>query len=227
VPVFDFEICNACADKKCMQTCYTSAISESGKDYSIQEVFDIIKKDKPFYDNSGGGITLSGGEPLMQPTAVFELLKLCKEAHIHTAIETCGFARQEIILKIAEKTDLFLFDIKIIDDEKHITYTGRSNQQIISNIEALSSINKPIIARIPLIPEITDTLENITQIIELCKKNNIQEATLGIYHNLGIQKYTDFGMPCYFSEDPPLNQNEKYLQYCELFKSNGIACEIL
>ncbi|MEG1088351.1 MAG: glycyl-radical enzyme activating protein [Bacteroidales bacterium] len=224
---FDFAICNKCEQKSCLESCYQNALSVVGTAYSIDEVFKIIEKDREFYDNSGGGVTFSGGEPFIQAEALTLLLKRCKERNISTAVETCGYASTQKMIIAAEWVDMFLFDIKIVDNSKHIHYTGRSNRLILENLSILSKLGKRIIARIPLIPEATDNMENVRDIIAICKRNNISEATLGVYHRLGRQKYADFGIKYHFKHDDIIRDNDYYLNICQLFNEEGIKCELI
>ncbi|MDD3152764.1 MAG: glycyl-radical enzyme activating protein [Bacteroidales bacterium] len=226
-PEFNFSVCANCHTKACMDTCYYDALSLSGKDYNAEELFSIIEKDKEFYSNSGGGVTFSGGEPLAQAVNLTELLKLCKSSNIHTAVETCGFVSQKQLSDAAKYIDLFLFDIKIIDNRQHIHYTGQNNELILNNLDLLSKMGCKIVARIPLIPQATDNQNNIDQIISLCRKFNIRDANLEIYHRLGIQKYNDYGIPFILKENNLERDNDFYFQICALFNKQGIKCEIL
>lgn len=224
---FDFKVCNQCVEKTCIDTCYHNAMSVVGATYSVEKVLEIIKKDKELYDNSGGGVTFSGGEPFAQTEALIPLLRLCKEANITTAVETCGYVPTKRLAAAAQWVDMFLFDIKIINEAEHIRYTGKSNRLILENLAYLSKLNKRIIARIPLIPEATDRMENIQDIISVCKNNNISEATLGVYHQLGQQKYADFGIGYNFEHDAVERKHDYHLNICRIFNEAGILCELL
>ncbi|MEG0795649.1 MAG: glycyl-radical enzyme activating protein [Odoribacter sp.] len=224
---FDFKVCNQCAEKTCIENCYHNALSVVGTTYSVDKALEIIEKDKEFYDNSGGGVTFSGGEPFVQAEVLISLLKRCKEKNIATAVETCGYVPTERLAAAAQWVDLFLFDIKIINEAQHIRYTGKSNRLILENLAYLSKLNKRIIARIPLIPEATDRMDNIHEIISVCKNNHIREATLGVYHRLGKQKYADFGIDYHFEHDAVEREHDYYLNICRLFNEEGILCELL
>ena len=175
-------------------------ISESGnceeknnsltKKYSIDETLSIIKKDLVFYDESGGGVTFSGGEPLIQIDFLDEMLKTCKKNDLSTVVDTCGYVSTDSFKRIYKNTDLFLFDLKLFDDELHKKYTGVSNKLIKENLEYLSSINAIVIIRIPLIPDITDTEENLSAISNyLLGFNNIARIDLLPYNKLAEDKY--------------------------------------
>jgi len=160
-----------------------------GKLVNVDEVMKEIKKDIIFMEQSKGGVTFSGGEPLMQVDFLNELLIECKKLNLHTIIDTAGCVPFESFLKIIDNVDLFLYDLKILDDNKHKKYTGMSNTQIIKNLTALSKRKKVIIIRIPIIPTINDGEKDITQIGEFLKKLNITRVELLPYHSLGIEKY--------------------------------------
>jgi len=221
--VFDFSICLACEKKTCVENCNSEALMRCGSTYAADEVVAIVKKDIDFYWNSGGGVTFTGGEPLSQAEFLKVMLQGCKEANIHTAIETCGYGTPEDVESIIPYTDMFLFDLKIIDPENHKKYTGRSNEIILENLRRISASGKAVIVRLPLIPGVTDTKENIEQIAEVAIKAGIKEIDLEPYNPLGEEKYTEFG----FAAKPEF---DAYYSKAELdriasfFRSKEIAC---
>jgi pyruvate formate lyase activating enzyme len=151
---------------------------------------DELRKDVLFYDESGGGITLSGGEPLVQLQFLRELLSACQQENIHVALDTSGFASWKSYQPILSLVNLFLFDLKLMDQTSHKKYTGVSNQLILSNLGKLIESGRPLIVRIPLIPDITDTSENLTQIAEyLTKFLIVPEVHLLPYNPMGEEKY--------------------------------------
>lgn len=161
-----------------------------GQKVNTEEVLLEVMKDKIFYDESNGGVTFSGGEPLMQPTFLEDLLQTSKERGLHTTIDTCGFATQDIIERILPYTDLFLYDLKLMDNEFHIVNTGVSNESILENLQLLISHKANIIIRIPLIPGITDTEENLSGIISfLISCKYVGEIDLLPFHSTAEQKY--------------------------------------
>lgn len=181
--------CGACTDE-----CCSNAIELAGKEMSIQEVMTEVIKDKVFYDNSGGGLTLSGGEPLMQCEFAYELLKQAKQNGIHTCIETCGFAKTEDILKIAKFTDIFLYDWKLTNDGQHKEYTGVSNGPILDNLKALDAIGTNIILRCPIIPNINDNEAHFQGIANIANSfKSIFAIEIEPYHSLGNAKYVKLG----------------------------------
>lgn len=166
-----------------------------GKIASVDEVVDEVKKDMPFYENSGGGVTLSGGEPTMQPEFCIAILDACKKAKMHTALDTSGFVKTEILKEILKYVDLVLYDIKHIDPQKHKEYTGVSNELILFNLRQIDSMEIPIEIRVPTIPNINDSEENLSDIAKLANSlNSIERVRLLPYHRLGEGKYTRLEM---------------------------------
>ena len=147
-------------------------------------------KDLEFYKTSGGGITLSGGEPLAQFDFALDILKKSKENHLHTAIETCGFVKEEQIIKISEYVDLFLYDFKESDAEKHKQYTGVGNELIIENLNTLNNLQKNVYLRCPIIPTYNDRCDHYDKIAELSNTFScIKEINIEPYHSFGENKY--------------------------------------
>ena len=178
---------------------------------SVKEILEEIEKDRVFYEESGGGVTFSGGEPLLQPDFLDALLNECKERAIHTTVDTCGFARYEIIDKMRDKVDLFLYDVKTMDSRKHRKYTGASNGQILRNLEKLAEGGSSIVISFPIIPSINDDDENVTRTAEFISSlPNILQVNLLPYHRAGIEKYKNLGKPYKLTKiQPPSNQRMK------------------
>jgi len=156
---------------------------------TVEETLAEIVKDQVFFDESGGGVTLSGGEPLMQAPFVEALLDACHERRIHVAIDTCGHVPRDSLKRISQKADLFLFDLKLIDAALHEQYTGVSNELILSNLQLLAREQTPIIVRIPLIPGVTDTRGNLEGIRNLLLRMGLRKIDLLPYHEIGLGKY--------------------------------------
>jgi pyruvate formate lyase activating enzyme len=180
--------CNLCGN--CAQKCPTEALAIVGKKMDVKEIIKEINNDSIFYDESGGGITISGGEPLQQIDFLNALLSECKKRNIHTAVDTSGYAPHESIEKIKNKVDLFLYDIKIMDDKKHRRYTGVSNKQILENFKRLAENRSDLLVRFPIIPRINDNEDNVTKIAEFTISHGIKRICLLPYHRAGIDKYT-------------------------------------
>lgn len=161
-----------------------------GKIMSVSEVMEMIVKDILFFEESGGGVTLSGGEPLMQPEFCLALLKVCTEKGIHTALDTCGYAEAVVVKKVLPFTDLFLYDLKLASDAGHKQYTGVSNRPVLENLKKISQAAKPIIIRIPLIPDITDRHENLKALRQIIESTpGIGRIDLLPFHSAASQKY--------------------------------------
>ncbi|MBE6591426.1 MAG: glycyl-radical enzyme activating protein [Ruminococcaceae bacterium] len=179
--------CSVCF--QCAERCLTGALEISGEYRSAEEVVAEAEKDRVFYENSGGGITLSGGEPLYQFDFAIEILSLAKNKGLHTCIETCGFVKRERIKAAAELVDIFLYDIKLCDSEEHKKYTGVDNALILDNLHYLDSVGKSIVLRCPVIPGINDTKEHFEGIGEIARSlKNLLEVHVEPYHPLGAGK---------------------------------------
>jgi len=182
------EQCMRCGS--CLKECFTNALEKVGRTMSVEEILQEVLKDKVFYDNSGGGLTISGGEPLMQFEFVYELLKQAKTHNIHTCIETCGFVNTEKICKITEYADIFLYDWKMTDDELHKKYTGVSNKLIEQNLYSIDKLKSRIILRCPIIPGVNDNREHFSGITGLANSlTNILSIEIVPYHSFGNSKY--------------------------------------
>lgn len=196
--VFELNKCRVCAEKICANICPSKAITVYGKDMTVDTVMKEIEKDELFYKNSGGGVTISGGEPMMQPDFVRRLLMECKERGYHTAIETCSYSDWISFEKVKDYTDLYLCDIKHLDDSKHKQFTGVSNKIILDNLKRLSKTGASIIARLPIIPGFNDDDENIKQIGTFIKELGVTQVDILPYHKLGSSKYAslflEYGM---------------------------------
>jgi len=186
-PVTDKSKCTLCG--KCSRICPTQAQEMIGKKLIAEEVIKEIEKDLVFYEESGGGVTFSGGEPLSQSAFLEDLLDGCKEKKIHTAVDTSGYISWEILNKINSKVDLFLYDLKIINSERHKKYTSVPNEIILENLKKLSSIHNNIFVRFPVIPGINDDYKNIKKMGEFLSSLKIAQVNLLPYHYIGIDKY--------------------------------------
>jgi pyruvate formate lyase activating enzyme len=153
------DLCTLCG--KCAEVCPTRATEISGRYYSVAELLQIVKKEQPFFDQSGGGVTFSGGEPLLYPEFLVEILEACGGQSIHRAVDTSGFVEEGTLLKVAQHTDLFLYDLKMVDSEKHKRYTGVDNRLILDNLTALAEYGSEIQLRIPLIGGVNDDDDSV------------------------------------------------------------------
>lgn len=186
--------CTHCGD--CVKVCYAEAREMTGKTMTVDEVVTEVLKDKDFFQQSKGGVTFSGGEPLMQPSFLIALLKEMKKLGIHTTIDTCGFASKDIIGEVSQLADLFLYDLKHMDSDKHEKYTGVPNNIILENLKLIRELNKEIYIRIPIIPAINDTKEDLEAFRDFIKTlPNVKMVSLLPYHKIGREKYNRLGKP--------------------------------
>lgn len=221
-----FDLCRQCSSKVCIEKCNYDALTLSGREIAADELVEIIALDLQFYRNSGGGVTFSGGEPLMQPAFLLEVLQKCKTLEIHTAVETCGWADRKALQRILPYTDLFLFDLKIIDAESHTTYTGKPVEPILENLSFLVSENARIQIRFPLIPGITDTPQNLQDVADVMRKNNLKQISLEPYHTLGKEKYEEHGMM--YQLDHVDHYSQQQIKAVEsLFHEWGFICDVV
>jgi pyruvate formate lyase activating enzyme len=161
---------------------------------TAREVVDRVAKDLNFYRNSGGGVTVSGGEPLSQAAFLIEILKGCRQRGMHTAVGTCGHARPATFLEVASFADLLLFDVKVIDPAEHQRMTGVSNELILANLRALAQLDaSKLCVRFPVIPGCTDSEHNVRALAALLVELGIGRVELRPYHSLGLFKYTEIG----------------------------------
>jgi len=182
--------CGACQSPLC------EALEIAGVEKSTDEILAEVLKDQLYYQNSGGGITLSGGEPLSQWEACLELLRGAREHGIHTCIETCGFVPRSVLEKTLPLTDLYLFDCKETDPERHRKWTGVDNQLILDNLRYLDSMGKQTVLRCPIIPSINDREEHLAKIAEIANRlQNVLQIVIEPYHTLGVSKYERMGKP--------------------------------
>ncbi len=174
-----------------------------GKEIKVQEVMTEILKDRIFFEQSGGGVTFSGGEPLLQFDFLKELLLECKKENLHTTLDTCGLTSSEAFESILDLIDLFLFDLKIINDDLHNKYIGTSNKTILKNLGILAKNRKEIIIRFPVIPEVTSTENNIKEMLKfLSNLPPLTEINLLPYHNIAAEKYKRLNIKYYEFQKP-------------------------
>ena len=203
-PVFNDKLCIDCkrcdrndkydlshvCDKK-VDVCPTAALTIAGSEYTVDELMKEILKDKIFYKHSKGGITFSGGEPLMQHEFLIEVLKACKSEGLDTSLDTTGYVKWDTLKAVSEFVDLFLYDLKFFDDTQHQKYTGVSNKLILENLKHLSDMGKKIYIRIPVIPNINDTDESIKATCEFISNLDIKQVNLLPYHDIAKGKYNN------------------------------------
>jgi pyruvate formate lyase activating enzyme len=201
-------------------------ISPKEMDGIVASVMKEIEKDMIFYDDSGGGVSFSGGEPLSQPGLLFGLLNQCREKEIHTCLDTSGYADAKILLKAAEKTDLILYDIKLVDETAHKTLTGKNVSLVLNNLRALSDRKSNVRIRFPLIPKMTDTKENIAQVISFLKENTgYRDIHILPFHKAGEGKYEALKMKNHM-KNLTAPSPERVAKAKEQFESHGFNITI-
>lgn len=189
--IFNREKCMSCG--KCVDVCFNNALAFYGKEVTVEEVISVLLEDKDFYESSNGGVTLSGGECLIYADFCAELLKLLKKHGIHTAVDTCGMVPKTSLDKVIPYTDVFLYDIKAIDEDVHIKCTGYSNKLILENIKYLDSLGKNIEVRIPYVPEYNDDqVDKIAKFLTTIR--HLNKVRVLPFHNYADSKYESLGM---------------------------------
>ncbi|MBS7641438.1 MAG: glycyl-radical enzyme activating protein [Candidatus Bathyarchaeia archaeon] len=217
-------LCNVCG--KCVDICVRGALGILGREMSVDEVFKEVIKDLDFYEASGGGVTLSGGEPLFQPDFAADLLKRCKDEGIHTAIETSGYSNENSLKKVLPYVDLILYDLKCISPELHKRLTGVSNDLIIRNLRLLISRGVPVIIRFPLIPTLNDSDMEIASLAEFIEQMGVEDVEVLPYHRLGISKYRMLGRK-YELEGIMPPTSERLQAVKRIFELRGLRCKIV
>ncbi len=203
--IIDRAKCDLCL--KCATVCPTGAITRVGQYMTIAEVMTEVESDEPFYQNSGGGMTVSGGEPLLQWEFVYHLLQTAKQRGLHTALETCGYAPWEVMEKVLEYVDLALYDIKHLDLKSHQQGTGKDNLMILDNARRTAAKVRTWL-RVPLVPGYNDSEENLKKLAEFGTQIGVGKISLLPYHRWGESKYEQLGRKYPFTQaDPPSNEH--------------------
>ena len=219
----DRDRCTNCM--KCIDSCFFGALEKFGEYYTVDELFDIIRRDTAYYKSSGGGVTIGGGEASMHTDFTLALIRKCKENFIHVAVDTCGYTVNETAFQVLSEADLLLYDLKGMDTEKHIRDTGVSNDLILSNLKKLDELNVPTIIRMPLIPGHNDSDEEIEKAAEfLSTLKNLDRVDLMNYHTFGVVKYAQIGKK-YELELTPLSP-ERLDEICAIFARHSIRTQI-
>ena len=222
--VINRELCDDCG--ACTEECYAEALVMSGREMTAAEVMDEVKRDTVFYRNSGGGMTLSGGEPLLQPEFSEALLLLAREADIHTCIDTSGCRAWSVIEPLLPLTDLVLYDLKTLSPEAHRELVGGSLEEIIENLKRICARSIPVRIRIPVVPGCTDAPENIAAIADLAKTlPSIEAIDLLRYHRLGESKYATIGLEYpLVGLEPPTEAEMRAL--AAIVEERGVRCTV-
>lgn len=193
-PIIDRQVCDACG--LCTQACPQDALEVVGRDMTVDEVIAEVEKDRPFYRRSGGGVTVGGGEPLLQHHFTSALLEAAHGVYLHTALETSGFAAWDHFESVLKHVDLLQIDFKHIDPVKHKELTGQSNELIIDNLRRVLSVKSPqdVVVRFPVIPGCNDSVQIIRDMAEFVMGLGFMQIELIPYHKMGVSKYAQYGM---------------------------------
>ena len=213
--------CGACADK-----CYAEALTMCGKDYTSEELVNRLLQDRNFFDNSGGGVTISGGEALCQIDFVVEVLQGLKANGIHVALDTTGFAPWETVERTTPYVDLYLYDLKHMDSAKHKAAVGVPNERILENAKKLAACGKKLQIRIPVIPRFNEDEENIRATAEFCVGlgDAVEVVQLLPYHNMGVMKYLRISDGKPLEAVPPSDEKMEHLR--DIMASYGLNVTI-
>lgn len=223
-PEFNRDKCKTCETRECVEACPTFAIKFTGKYITLRELIDKVKPNLPYYKNSGGGVTFSGGEPFLQSEFIRKFINETSKFGLSVGVETCGMFDWSEVQDIAGKFDFFYFDLKCMDSEIHKTVTGSSNATILTNLKNLSyKYSEKIIISIPVVPGVNDSAEQIKIIADHCKKIGVDKIRLLPYHSLGESKYYDLGRDYNMNKNlsVPLVQLNVFKN---LIESSGIKC---
>jgi pyruvate formate lyase activating enzyme len=220
----DRDRCKGCG--LCVDTCPGGARELTERTVTVGQIVEIIKQDILFYDESGGGVTFSGGEPLLQAGFLIEALEACGLYDIHRIVDTSGYATRSTMEAVARQTDLFLFDLKLIDSKRHKQFTGVSNQTILDNLAILHNLEANVTVRIPLIPGINDDPENLSQICGfLFPFKGIRDVHILPYHDYQKNKYSKLGME-YAADDIVAPTPERVSMSLKQFEEKGFQVSI-
>lgn len=214
--ITDWEACDSCG--KCAEVCFSGAREIVGRGMTLSTLMAELERDIPFYEQSGGGVTFTGGEPMYQLEFLHDALLACKDAGIHTVVDTSGHAPWDGFELVRPLVDLFLYDVKLMDEFRHIQYTGVSNRLLLENLLRLSNTAAHILVRIPLIPGVNDDEENIEHTGSfLSSLSHLDGVELMPYHEIGLAKYQALGMDYPLKNCKPASREE--IEHAELILS--------
>lgn len=223
VSAVDLQRCTLCG--ACIAACPAGAIGKEGRTVTVAEVVDEVMKDKPFYDRSGGGVTFSGGEVLLQTEFAGALADELRAKGVHVAIETAGAVESAVFVDFLEKVDFVLMDLKHYDSACHMSGTGADNRKILENIRLLRQSGRPFMVRIPVIPGYNDSLQDAQQFATLLAQLQILQVELLPFHRMGQHKYDLLGVEYGYAHVPPLPA-ESLLPYRQVFTQYGIEVKM-
>ena len=219
-----WERCNNCG--KCAGVCPSGALEMTGKSMTVEQVMNVVERDKEYYKKSGGGVTFSGGEPTAQPRFLLACLKRCKDAGIHTAIDTSGYVKWQVLEELLPYIDLFLYDVKHMDSRMHRQTTGVGNELILENLRRISQRGKSVWIRIPLIPGYNDSEVNLRHLAEFLKSlKTVQNVSLLSYNVLSGAKYHFIGQK-YELEDTVAHTKDAERSLLRMLYRFGVKAEL-
>jgi pyruvate formate lyase activating enzyme len=219
----DREECAVCGT--CARACPSGARAIAGTSFTVDRLMAEIEKDVVFFDESGGGVTFSGGEPLMQPAFLEAVLARSRAAAIQTAVDTCGLADLEVLVRVSRLTDLFLFDLKLMDDVRHREMTGVSNARILANLRALAAEDANVRVRVPLIPGMNDDRENLRAIGSFVRSLGLRRVDVLPYHRAGIAKYVRLNIDYRLQETQPPSE-QALDSVVHLLQDHGLLVQV-
>lgn len=224
-PVIDRSLCTGCGE--CVASCGYKALVLYGRRMTVDEVFEAVRRDTIFYDASGGGVTVSGGEPLLRPAFVTALLRMCRDAGIHTCVETSGCASEPALRRVLLYADCWLYDLKLYNPAQHADCTGRTNETILANAAIVAGSGADVVFRMPIIPGITDDPRNIEDIAGFMKRLRGTKSRIELmpHHRLGEGKYKSLDRPCPLPGVAPLTA-EDLAAVQEVFADHGLECTV-
>ncbi len=222
----DRQRCNVCG--KCVSACCNEVLTIYGKTMTAEEVFEEVCRDKMFYEGTGGGITVSGGEPLQQPHFMVAIFRLCRDTGINTCLETTGYTSTKVWEEVLPLTDHVLFDLKHIDSRIHQEFTGKPNRQILDNAGLVAGSETPVMFRMPLVPGFNDTPQNIGATADFIKNlegDNVQGIELMPYHRMGMGKYESLDKQ-YVLNDVKPSEPDYVESISKKFEELGVVCTV-
>lgn len=217
------DACTACG--RCAEACLSGARTIAGSAMTVEDVMVQLTRDRMFFEQSGGGVTVSGGEPFGQSAFLEQLLRACADTGIPVAVETCGMAPEAVIARLAGLIGIFLYDIKLMDARRHVAATGVDNGLILSNLAFLAHHGSSVIVRLPVVPGVNDDEDNAAQTVEMMNRLGLRRVDLLPYHQYGVEKYARLGRPCALGDlEPPSAETMSGL--CRVFADAGIEVTV-
>lgn len=216
--------CTACGS--CADVCPTGARSLAGGTMTVAELLSVLERDRPFYEETNGGVTFSGGEPLMQGAFLLECLRECRLRGMHTAVDTCGMADRDLVLQVLEHADLFLYDLKLLDGPAHREHTGAPLEPILENLRAIDEAGADVIVRFPMIPDVTDARRNIEDLGSfVASLRSTRTVHVLPFHRTASDKYRRLGRKWSYEETEPALP-ETVEEVISLLGAFGVAASV-